>query len=75
MIESMEDGINEVIDDCFSQYRHSYGYLTIDIEDDELFFFGLEILKKFGVRNPEQDGPWIKEFLDAHAKRMLTFKP
>jgi hypothetical protein len=31
---------------------------------------GLEILREFGVRNPEEDTPWIKEFMQGEQARL-----
>jgi hypothetical protein len=39
-------------------------------DDDDLLVLGLEILREFGVRNPEEDTPWIKEFMQKEQARL-----
>ena len=64
----MEDVIAKVIDDLFGHRRCSRG--TIVPDPDELMLFALEVLKKVGVRDPEKDTPWIKQFV-AREKALL----
>ncbi len=69
-MEPLEDRIVNVIDDLFGHRRTRYGYLSPMADDDDLLVLGLEILREFGVRNPEEDTPWIKEFMHGEQARL-----
>jgi hypothetical protein len=70
LMEPLEDRIVNVIDDLFGHRRTRYGYLSPMADDDDLLVLGLEILREFGVRNPEEDTPWIKEFMHGEQARL-----
>ena len=65
----MEDVIAKVIDDLFGHRRCSHGTMVPDT--DELMLFALVVLEMFGVRDPEKDTPWIKQFV-AREKALLA---
>ena len=69
-MELLEDRIVNVIDDLFGHRRTRFGYLSPMADDDDLLVLGLEILREFGVRNPEEDTPWIKEFMQEEQARL-----
>jgi len=69
-MEALEDRIVNVIDDLFGHRRTRFGYLSPMADDDDLLVLGLEILREFGVRNPEEDTPWIKEFMQKEQARL-----
>ena len=64
----MEDVIAKVIDDLFGHRRCSHGTMVPD--PDELMLFAFVVLERFGVRDPEKDTPWIKQFV-AREKALL----
>jgi len=66
----LEDRIVNVIDDLFGHRRTRFGYLSPMADDDDLLVLGLEILREFGVRNPKEDTPWIKKFMQAEQSRL-----
>ena len=70
LMENLEDRIVNVIDALFGHRRTRYGYLSPMADDDDLLVLGLEILREFGVRNPEEDTPWIKEFMQKEQARL-----
>ena len=61
MKQPIEDVIAKVIDDLFGHRRCSHGTMVPD--PDELMLFALVVLERVGVRDPEKDTPWIKQFL------------
>ena len=69
-MELLEDRIINVIDDLFGHRRTRFGYLSPMADDDDLLVLGLEILREFGVRNPKEDTPWIREFMQAEQARL-----
>jgi len=69
-MEPLEDRIVNVIDDLFGHRRTRYGYLSPMADDDDLLVLGLEILREFGVRNPGEDTPWIREFMRKEKARL-----
>jgi hypothetical protein len=70
LMEPLEDKIVNVIDDLFGHRRTRFGYLSPMADDDDLLVLGLEILREFGVRNPKEDTPWIREFMQAEQARL-----
>jgi hypothetical protein len=70
LMEPLEDRIVNVIDNLFGHRRTRFGYLSPMADDDDLLVLGLEILREFGVRNPEEDTPWIKEFMQGEQARL-----
>jgi hypothetical protein len=70
LMENLEDRIVNVIDDLFGHRRTRFGYLSPMADDDDLLVLGLEILREFGVRNPKEDTPWIKEFMHGEQARL-----